>query len=286
MARRFCSRPTDKRRALGKWLVSTRAWISTSKGRVPSCVTITQEPGTWLSCCDRNRADGFDTPFKPFSVMANTPSSLTAPKRFLMARTRRKLEWASPSKYSTVSTMCSSTRGPASAPSFVTWPTRMMVTPVCLAARVSCAAHSRTCATEPGAELSASEYTVWIESITTTSGFKSCKVDRIFSSWISACNLSSLASMTRRLARRAICAPDSSPLTYSTRLWCDMFASACSSSVDLPMPGSPPISTTAPATRPPPSTRSNSSRPVGWRGVSRASISDRLRTGLEDASGA
>ena len=52
------------------------------------------------------------------------------------------------------------------------------------------------------------------------------------------------------------------------------------------MPGSPPISTTAPATRPPPSTRSNSSRPVGWRGVSRASISDRLRTGLLLASGA
>ena len=40
-----------------------------------------------------------------------------------------------------------------------------------LAMRVSCAAHSRTCATEPGAEVSCSEYTVWIESITTTSGF-------------------------------------------------------------------------------------------------------------------
>ena len=38
--------------------------------------------------------------------------------------------------------------------------------------------------------------------------------------------------------------------------------SACSSSVLLPMPGSPPISTTPPATRPPPSTRSNSSMPV------------------------
>ena len=91
IARRFCSRPTDSRRAFGRWLASTSAWISTSSGRVPSCVTITQEPGTWLSCCDRNSADGFDTPFRPFSVIANTPSSLTAPKRFLMARTRRKL---------------------------------------------------------------------------------------------------------------------------------------------------------------------------------------------------
>ena len=42
--------------------------------------------------------------------------------------------------------------------------------PLRLAWRVSCAAHSRTCATEPGAELSWSEYSVWIESITHTAG--------------------------------------------------------------------------------------------------------------------
>jgi hypothetical protein len=88
-----------------------------------------------------------------------------------MARTSRKLLCVSPSKYSTVSTMCSSTRGPASAPSLVTWPTRTTATPLALAARVRCAAHSRTCATEPGAEVSWSEYTVWIESITAMSGF-------------------------------------------------------------------------------------------------------------------
>src|SRR5690606_2334485 len=34
---------------------------------------------------------------------------------------------------------------------------------------------------------------------------------------------------------------------------------------DLPIPGSPPTSTTAPATRPPPSTRSNSPMPVDTR---------------------
>jgi hypothetical protein len=43
------------------------------------------------------------------------------------------------------------------APSLVTWPTRMIVMPVLLAIRVSCAAHSRTWATEPGADVSASE---------------------------------------------------------------------------------------------------------------------------------
>ena len=38
--------------------------------------------------------------------------------------------------------------------------------------------------------------------------------------------------------------------------------------VDLPIPGSPPISTTDPATRPPPSTRSSSDEPLGCRGIS------------------
>jgi hypothetical protein len=38
---------TDRQAArVGWWLASTSAWISTSSGRVPSCVTITQEPGT------------------------------------------------------------------------------------------------------------------------------------------------------------------------------------------------------------------------------------------------
>src|SRR2546427_6804061 len=60
-------------------------------GRVPSSVTSTQEPGTGSLCWDRKMALGLVTPLRPFSVMAKTPISLTAPKRFLMARTRRKL---------------------------------------------------------------------------------------------------------------------------------------------------------------------------------------------------
>ena len=144
IASRAGSRPTDRRRGLGTCAVSTSACTSTSRGREPSCVTSTQEPETCLSCCDRNSADGFDTPRRPRSVIANTPSSLTAPKRFLKARTSRYEECVSPSKYSTVSTMCSSTRGPASVPSLVTWPIITTDTPVCLASRVSCAAQSRT----------------------------------------------------------------------------------------------------------------------------------------------
>ena len=40
------------------------------------------------------------------------------------------------------------------------------------------------------------------------------------------------------------------------------------SSVDLPMPGSPPTSSTEPRTKPPPVTRSSSARPEASRGAS------------------
>ena len=50
------------------------------------------------------------------------PSSSVEPKRCLSARSMRSAWWRSPSNESTVSTTCSSTRGPASAPSLVTWP--------------------------------------------------------------------------------------------------------------------------------------------------------------------
>ena len=109
--------------------------------------------------------------------------------------------------------MCSSTRGPASAPSFVTWPTSTMHTPLDLAARVRCAAHSRTCATEPGAEVSWSEYTVWIESMTATAGCVTSSVARILSSWISAITLTCEPSSPSRRERNATCAPLSSPVT-------------------------------------------------------------------------
>src|SRR5690625_6374528 len=102
--------------------------------------------------------------------MANTPSSLTAPKRFLKARIKRNEEWVSPSKYNTLSTICSRILGPAKLPSLVTWPINTRAIPVCFAKRVSCAAHSRTCDTEPGAEDKSVEYKGCMESITTTLG--------------------------------------------------------------------------------------------------------------------
>ncbi len=54
------------------------------------------------------------------------------------------------------------------------------------------------------------------------------------------------------------------------------------SSVDLPMPGSPPSSSTEPGTKPPPVTRSNSPMPVAMRGAGCARAAE-IREG-EDAA--
>ena len=48
----------------------------------------------------------------PCPVISNRPSSSVEPKRCLTARSRRRAWWRSPSNDSTVSTTCSSTRGP------------------------------------------------------------------------------------------------------------------------------------------------------------------------------
>ena len=78
-------------------------------------------------CCRAARPGtgrtGLATSARPRSVISNTPISSVAPKRFFTARRMRNWWPRSPSKYSTASTMCSSTRGPAMAPSLVTWPT-------------------------------------------------------------------------------------------------------------------------------------------------------------------
>ena len=72
-----------------------------------------------------------------------------------------------------------------------------------------------------------------------------------------------------RDARIRTCACDSSPEIYSTVLRSGCAAqrratlpAVSSSSVDLPMPGSPAMSVTEPGTMPPPSMRLNSVKPV------------------------
>ena len=64
-------------------------------------------------------------------------------------------------------------------------------------------------------------------------------------------------------ARIFTCEQLSSAEKYKTRCSRDRWAAICVSRVDLPMPGSPPSSTSEPETIPPPSTVSNSEMPEG-----------------------
>ena len=75
---------------------------------------------------------------------------------------------------SPASTMCSSTRGPASEPSLVTWPTRISPKPRLLASRISSNPEDRTWLTEPGALSMVSSHMVWMLSITTRLTSASC----------------------------------------------------------------------------------------------------------------
>ena len=75
--------------------------------------------------------------------------------------------------------MCSSTRGPAIAPSFVTCPTRKTDTPAFFPKKARRAAHSRTWPTEPGAPGRSEENTVWIESTISVPGESSPVAERI-----------------------------------------------------------------------------------------------------------
>ena len=210
----------------------------------------------------------------PFSVIWNTPSSFTEPKRFFTARKRRYSCCRSPSKYSTTSTMCSSIRGPAMAPSLVTCPTRKIAVPLSLARRMSRLVHSRIWLTLPGAEAISGRYMVWMESITATSGCSWLSFSSTPSRAFSASTYRLGTSTPSRLARSLSCLADSSPLTYKTRLPLPhRLAHTCKSSVDLPIPGSPPMSISPPSTMPPPSTRSSSPMPVDMRTVTSSGMS-------------
>ena len=125
-------------------------------------------------CAERvgleERRGGSATSIRPSAVISKTPTSSVEPKRFLLARSRRRPEKRSPSSVSTTSTRCSSVLGPASVPSLVTWPTRITGTPCSLANAWRRAAAARTWPTEPAGPSSSSVVSVWIESTMSSAG--------------------------------------------------------------------------------------------------------------------
>ena len=128
----------------------TSACTSASSGRRPSMLTATQVPGTCWTWFSTNSPVGSVTAMMPSLDRSKQPTSSTGPKRFFIARTIRKRELRSPSKCSTTSTRCSSTRGPAMEPSLVTWPTSTVAMLRVLATRIRAAATSLTWVTPPG----------------------------------------------------------------------------------------------------------------------------------------
>ena len=170
--------------------------------------------------------------------------------------------------------MCSKIRGPAICPSFVTCPIKIVMQPEFFANTIKSRVHSRSCVAHPGVPASSLLYTVWIESITSTCGFTSRACSRIFSRFVSQRSIMSLPETFKRSLRSFTWHALSSPLTYSALTPAAFIvASVVSTKVDLPMPGSPPISTRLPGAKPPPSTRSNSEFAVLKRRVSSAATS-------------
>ena len=125
-------------------LGASSACTSTSTGLVPL------QAGKTPRCRRYCRAAPPGTGPRDWALRQGQPPS---------SRTRRSRRWRrsgsspragcgnwwprSPSKYSTASTMCSSTRGPASAPSLVTWPTSTRAKLPALASRISSNEHAR-----------------------------------------------------------------------------------------------------------------------------------------------
>ena len=101
---------------------------------------------------------------------------------------------------------------------------------------------------------------------------------RIVSTSVSAISCSASVGKPSRLALMAICSGDSSPVTYSAGCRSANRHSVWSSNVLFPAPGCPPIKMLEPGTKPPPRTRSNSSKPEPSLGKSTTATSSSLWT--------
>ena len=158
----------------------TSACTSAGSGRRPSMTTVTAVPGTGgPPNRAKNNPDGSGIPTIPASRSSKQPTSSAGPKRFFTPRTMRSVECLSPSNDSTTSTRCSSTRGPAMPPSFVTCPTSSTGSPRSLASPVSATVTARVCVTPPGAPSASAVDIVWMESTISRSGCSSSRCPRI-----------------------------------------------------------------------------------------------------------
>ncbi len=163
---------------------------------------------------------------------------------------------------STVSTMCSSTRGPASPPSLVTWPTSTTVRPRRrFASWTRRWAHSRTCTTEPGAEGRSASAMVWIESIDDEAGLEPVDRGEHRAEVGLGVQPQLVAHRPEPFGAQPAPAGRSPRPRRRARLPGQLGDAAGAGASTCRSPGSPPSSVTDPGTSPPPSTRSSSAMP-------------------------
>ena len=219
-------------------------------------------PETPWGLPERSISEGFSTSLRPSFSMQKTPISFVEPCLFLTALKILYEVWLSPSKYNTVSTMCSKTFGPAIAPSLLTWPIIKVVISSDFASFKSAFVHSLTWETLPGIEEDSGLLMVWIESIIKMSGWVNSASAQINSMFVSVIKKRFSFSTLSLEARILICLFDSSPETYRIFKSLFIYLQICKSSVDFPIPGVPPKSESEPLTIPPPKTLSSSLKPV------------------------
>ena len=85
------------------------------------------EPGGLSDLSDINICEGFFICTIPSCLISNIPISFVEPNLFFTPLKILYEKYLSPSKYRTVSTICSKTLGPAILPSFVTCPIIIVV---------------------------------------------------------------------------------------------------------------------------------------------------------------
>ena len=132
-----------------------------------------------------------------------------------------------------------------------------MAFPVCFAIFMSREVHSLTCVKLPGVASTRSECIDCMESMIRTFESLLWAAASIFSILVSARSIRSSGISFNLAERYLICLSDSSPVIYRG-LEEERPEHICSIRVDLPIPGSPPMSIIDPGTIPPPRTLSNS----------------------------
>ena len=213
-----------------------------------------RDRGAGMALSGAQQLGGIDRGQSPAAPIWNQAVSPSVPKRFFPPETIRSPERGSPSNVRTTSTACSSARGPARSPSFVTWPASTTAMSSCLGEldeRVGARPDLRHAAgLRRGLDVAER-----LHRIDREHGRAHRPRGREHGVQIAPRREGDRLDRDARGGGHATatCPRDSSPETSRpVEPAAAIDDSHCSNRVDLPIPGGPASSTTEPATRPPP----------------------------------